>query len=146
MIKSRFCIESDPGSGSGSNQIQAGDPFNGLIRYSAGISAISAYLLYGDLHAQVPSGHHDAICDFQDLVEVLKASRILNLGDNLDLKNTPDDGKIKVCGVTGDRRGECSRKYLGGYIWSHSLFPSFTHHLPNSNAHACRLPHPECGG
>ena len=42
-------------------------------------------LLRWDLHPEVPAGHHHSVGDLEDLVEVLQASGVLDLGDDLDL-------------------------------------------------------------
>ena len=42
------------------------------------------HVLQRDLNAHVAAGNHDAVRDAQDLVDIVDALGVLNLGDNLD--------------------------------------------------------------
>ena len=61
-----------------------------MMRWRHGINNVwlnPAHLLYRDLHAKVTAGHHDAIGGLVDLVKVMEAGSVLNLGYDLDLRS-----------------------------------------------------------
>mmetsp|Transcript_6779 Transcript_6779/g.14645 ORF Transcript_6779/g.14645 Transcript_6779/m.14645 type:complete len:367 (+) Transcript_6779:183-1283(+) len=61
------------------------DDLAGLIRLLDHHLLGHPHLLHGDLHAEIAAGHHDAVGLRKDLLEVLQALDVLDLGDDLDV-------------------------------------------------------------
>ena len=58
-------------------------------------------LLGRNLHTKVTTGNHDTIASFEDSVEVVKTSLVLNLGDDLDVGTTGSEDTTDKLNVFG---------------------------------------------